>query len=155
MGPTFLMNVFRRRLASGALALTVLQFALLFAAPVSACCQPGAFRSTAAAASIESEIDCCPPGSHAPGQCPLHKNKDRGSKSTDRAASLATEAKGERGCRMVCDAPHGPTFVLGFIGIVGAPQSNVDVIASALPAGAASTSTARPSLPDAPPPRLL
>jgi len=28
------MNVFRRRLASGALALTVLQFALLFAAPV-------------------------------------------------------------------------------------------------------------------------
>jgi hypothetical protein len=140
------MTAFRRRLASGALALTVLQFALLFAAPVSACCQSGALRLRTAAASVDQDIECCPPGSHPPGQCPRHKNKDGGSKSADRAVT----------CRMMCDAPHGPTFVLGFIGVVGAPQStHVDQIASALPAGAPSTTTARPSLPDAPPPRLL
>ena len=140
------MNAFRSRLASGALALTVLQFALLFAAPVSACCQSGALRLKAEAANVDKDIECCPPGSHPPGQCPRHKNKDHESRTTDRATS----------CRLMCDAPHGPTFVLGFIGVVGAPQStHVDLIASALSAGAASTTTGRPSLPDAPPPRLL
>ena len=140
------MSAFRRRLASGALALTVLQFALLFAAPVSACCQSGALRLKAEAANVDKDIECCPPGSHPPGQCPRHKNNDRGSRSTDRAAS----------CRLMCDAPHGPTFVLGFIGIVGAPQStDLDPIAAVLPSGASSPVTARPSFPDAPPPRLL
>ena len=145
------MNVFRRRLASGALALTVLQFALLFAAPVSACCNAGAFGVTAQARTVENEVECCPPGSHPPGQCPLHR----------RATSSARECGETRGssraaCRMTCDAPHGPQFLLGFIGVITAPDSTeIDLTAGTLHAGAPFAATARPSLPDAPPPRLL
>jgi hypothetical protein len=57
---------------------------------------------------------------------------------------------------MLCDAPHGPQFLLGAIGIVQAPASiAVELTPYALHAGAPVTATARPSLPDAPPPRLL
>jgi hypothetical protein len=144
MAATHFMNVLRRRLASGALALTVLQFTLLFAAPVSACCNAGAFRVPADAAKVESEVECCPPGSHPPGQCPRHKNKTGGS------SSRATT------CRMMCDAPHGPQFVLGVVGVIGAPASTqIDLAEYAFHAGAPFAATARPSLPDAPPPRLL
>ena len=69
------MRALRRRLASCALALTALQLALLFSVPVSACCV-----STAAAvahAPSSTDKDCCPAGSHAPGQCPLHKDKGK------------------------------------------------------------------------------
>ena len=136
------MRAFRRRLASGALALTVLQLALLFAAPVSACCAP---RHHLAARVSEEAVDCCPPGSHAPGQCPLHRSTDRS--GAEKSAST---------CRMMCDAPHGPQFLLGAIGIVAAPQSNeIGLTSSALRALPLFTATARPSLPDAPPPRLL
>jgi hypothetical protein len=146
------MNAVRRRLASGALALTVLQLALLFTAPVSACCQP--FRVKAEATRVEkaNAPDCCPPGSHAPGQCPLH----RGSKSEDRGSAPAAKAGGDGGCRMMCDAPDGPQFLPGAVGVVPAPQSiEIDLTAYALHIGAPLTATARPSLPDAPPPRLL
>ena len=80
------MAAFRRRLASGALALTVLQFALLFA-PMS-CCMPGSIRHKAAATQKVAATE----------ECPLHKSKDLGSKS---------EAQ-DSPCRMTCDAPHGP-----------------------------------------------
>ena len=144
MAATSFMNLLRRRLASGALALTVLQFTLLFAAPVSACCNAGAFRAAAAAARAENDVECCPPGSHPPGQCPRHKNKNVGS------FSRATT------CRMLCDAPHGPQFVLGVVGVIAAPRStHIDLAEYALHAGAPFAATARPSLPDAPPPRLL
>lgn len=142
---TGVMNALRRRLASCALALTVLQLAVLFGAPLSCCMSARGGHRGAAVVSAE-EKDCCPPGSHPPGQCPLHKSKDRGSKSEDRASS----------CRMMCDAPHGPQFLLGAIGIVQAPVSiALELTPSALHAGAPLTATARPSLPDAPPPRLL
>ena len=142
------MNVFRRRLASGALALTVLQFALLFAAPVSACCNAGAFRAPAHATAVENEVECCPPGSHPPGQCPLHR----------RAASSAAarHAASRAACRMTCDAPHGPQFLLGIVGVIAAPESTqIDLTADTLHSGAPFAATSRPSLPDAPPPRLL
>ena len=142
------MNVFRRRLASGALALTVLQFALLFAAPVSACCNAGAFRAAPHARTVENEVECCPPGSHPPGQCPLHR---RASSNAARHAESSRAA-----CRMTCAAPHGPQFLLGFIGVIATPQSTaIDRIAHPLHAGAPFAAAARPSLPDAPPPRLL
>lgn len=141
------MNVFRRRLASGALALTVLQFALLFAAPVSACCNAGAFRASQTT-TVQNEVECCPPGSHPPGQCPLHR------RATSNAARHAESSRAA--CRMTCDAPHGPEFLLGFIGVIAAPASTeIALTAGTLHAGAPLSATARPALPDAPPPRLL
>ena len=131
------MNALRRRLASGALALTVLQFALLFAVPVSACCVRA--HGDHPAATATKEVECCPPGSHPPGQCPLHKVANSGNGAS---------------CRMTCDAPHGPQFLLGSIGIVPLPQSTgIQLSGYALHAGAPLVVTARPSLPDAPPPR--
>ena len=131
------MNALRRRLTSAALALTVLQFALLFAVPVSACCVRAGGDHAAARAT--EDVECCPAGSHPPGQCPLHKS----SKSRNAAS-----------CRMTCDAPHGPQFLLGAIGVVPQPQSSEIVLTpSALQAGPAPLLAARPSLPDAPPPR--
>jgi hypothetical protein len=133
------MSAFRRRLASGALALIVLQLALLLTAPVSACCASGDIGTKAKAG---TKIECCPAGSHAPGECPLHKSSDRESKDSD--------------CRITCGSPQGPQFLLGVVGVLGAPQSTyVDLTASALHAVAPVSVTARPSVPDAPPPRLL
>jgi hypothetical protein len=133
------LNAFRRHLASGALALTVLQFALLFAVPVSACCVRGDGHRAAVRAS--EAIECCPAGTHPPGQCPRHK----GSKSAETTAGQ---------CRMTCDAPHGAQLLLGAVGVLALPQSTeIEPTAYALHAGAPIAATARPSLPDAPPPR--
>jgi hypothetical protein len=140
MTASALMTAIRRRLASGALALTVLQFALLFAAPMSACCvRTGVDHASARAA---DEVECCPPGTHPPGQCPRHK----GSKSAEATAG---------DCRMTCDAPHGPQFLLGAVGVLPLPQSTeIELTRYAMHAVALRAATARPSLPDAPPPRL-
>ena len=57
---------------------------------------------------------------------------------------------------MLCDAPHRPQILLGAVGIVPEPASiAIEIMPYALHAGAPLTATARPSLPDAPPPRLL
>ena|SRR5438105_4807853 len=125
------MAAFRRRLASGALVLIALQLALLFAAPM-ACCQPKMEATQVKKAEAE--------------QCPLHKSKELGSQS---------EAQNSH-CRMMCDAPHGPQFLLGAIGILAAPGStHIELISRAMPAVTALTTTSRPVFPDAPPPRLL
>ena len=59
-------------------------------------------------------------------------------------------------CRMMCDAPHGPKFLLGLAGVIAAPESTqIDLTEYTLEAGAPFAATARPALPDAPPPRLL
>jgi hypothetical protein len=138
------MKLVRCRLASGALALAVLQFALLFAAPVSACCRSGSLDHEAIT-SDRAEVECCPPGSHPPGQCPLHKNK--GARAADRSAGV---------CRMMCDAPHGPQFVLGMIGVIAAPAStHINLTADRLHTPDLFVPSARSPLPDAPPPRLL
>ena len=135
-----MMKALRRRLASGALAVTVLQFALLFAVPVSACC----LRSNGdhAAARAAQEIECCPPGTHPPGQCPRHKG------------AQTTEAKRDRLCRMTCDTQHGPQLLLGSVGVLPPPQSTaIEVSRYAMHAPVPRSAAARPALPDAPPPR--
>ena len=122
------MAPLRRRLASWALVLTVLQCGLLFTAPVTACCGRKA----------ETAIDCCPAGSHAPGECPLHK----AARSAD--------------CAFRCDASHAPDFVLGTIGILAAPVQQLPVpVATPLAAFASIDVTAPASHPDAPPPKAL
>ena len=144
-----LMRMFRRRLASGALALSVLQMALLFAAPVSACCDPAAASHRAAHAALgndENAPDCCPPGAHPPGECPLHSRSHHGTPGASRQTH----------CRFTCDMPHGPQFVLGAIGVLPAPaESTIRVSAGALHAVHHPLVLARPASPDAPPPRLL
>jgi hypothetical protein len=144
------MKSIRRRLASCALALTVLQFTLLFTAPISACCM----RSGDAHAAVRigaDEVECCPAGSHPPGQCPLHKGPfHKGSTAGARAARTGLT------CRMMCDAPHGPQFLLGAVGVLPAPEgTTVSQMTYALPAGAAFLTSSRPAIPDAPPPKVL
>jgi hypothetical protein len=142
------MRILRRRLASCALALTALQLALLFSVPVSACCLPKA--AAVAHANSATAHECCPAGSHAPGECPLHKGKTGGTdrKSPDRQTSGA--------CRMMCDAPHGPQFLLGAIGILPAPEP-IELAPSSQPLVARTSDLVRSrgAFPDAPPPRLL
>ncbi len=135
------MSAIRRRLASGALALTVLQLALLFTPPISACCASNAGHAAVRVAADVAE--CCPSGAHPPGACPLHK----GSKAAARAGST---------CRMMCDAPHGPQFLLGAIGVLPSPDVTiVSLVSSALPSASSFQTHARPSIPDAPPPKFL
>jgi hypothetical protein len=114
----------------------VLQIAVLFAAPVSACCGREDRDSPVAAS---AEVECCPPGSHPPGQCPLHKAK---------AARQRSE------CRMRCDARHAPDLILGVSGVLPRPVTTVaappvSVVAAVFDAGAVS----RGRFPASPPPK--
>jgi|tagenome__1003787_1003787.scaffolds.fasta_scaffold20499752_1 hypothetical protein len=137
------MRAFRRRLASFALALTALQLAVLLAAPLSACCTP---KATASAIATIEKGDCCPAGSHAPGECPLHKND----KSAARQTSRGTQ------CRMLCDAAHGPQFMFAAIGVLPSPAvSPIAFDASALVAHAILAPPSSAPLTAAPPPKLL
>jgi hypothetical protein len=132
------MRSFRRRLASCALAVVLLQCALLFAAPVSACCGTAAARAHATQAEDSPSIECCPAGAHAPGQCPLHKKE----RSSD--------------CAVRCGQTHAPDFVLGAVGILTppvlslAPPATMHVGAIAIPGV-----VVRAIPPDGPPPRSL
>jgi hypothetical protein len=130
------MRLLRQRFASCALALVVCQAAIVFAAPLSSCCP-----SKPHAVTVQEEKECCPAGSHAPGQCPRH----------GRSAS-----RPDTSCRMLCDAPHGAQFVLGAVALLPAP-------AAAIPAPLSSSSIVlaslahdtRPFVPESPPPRIL
>jgi hypothetical protein len=135
------MSAIRHRLASCALALIVLQLALLFTAPIAACCVS---RGGSAAVKVSAtDAECCPAGSHPPGECPLHK----GSKSATRSGAT---------CRMMCDAPHGPQILIGAVGTLPAPQVvSVSLTSSAVSAPPSFLISPRPSVPDAPPPRFL
>jgi hypothetical protein len=141
-----LIRFLRRRLASGALVLTTLQFALLFAAPVSACCVRAGAASASMAAASDDAPDCCPPGAHPKGECPLH----RGAKSGAHGASTPNH------CRFTCAHSSGPQFVVGSIGVLPMPSSVVVPVAqSALFTAAPQTVRLRPFVPDSPPPELL
>ena len=131
------MNGLRHRLASGALALIGLQLGLLFAAPVSACCAKSAAAHTAATAGSDDAPDCCPPGAHPKGECPLHRSRPTH-------------------CRMTCGRAAGPEFLLGAIGVLPAPTAVVLPFGeSAAPVPASGVIPFRSSVPDAPPPRLV
>src|SRR3954447_22229208 len=130
-----MLSMLRRRLASCALALLVCHSALVFAAPLSSCCPT---RHDAPVA--EAEKDCCPAGSHPPGQCPRHA----GSKAATRVA-----------CRMQCDAPHGVQFLLGVAGLLPPPAAALDapILSRALVSSVVNPET-RSFVPDSPPPRV-
>ena len=139
-GLLYFMRSLRQRLASGALVVALLQCALLFAAPLSACCGKGDVRSHAAEANAgdATQIECCPAGAHPPGQCPLHKKE----RSSD--------------CAFRCGQAHAPDFVLGAVGILAAPPASLAPPATTIVRHLASPGTVfQTSRPDGPPPRSL
>src|SRR5689334_2326558 len=128
------MLTLRRRLGSWALALLFCQSVAVFAAPLSSCCASA--HATAIAAGDDE--DCCPAGSHAPGQCPRH------------AAAATT-----RSCRVQCDAPHGVQFLIAALGVLPAPVASTFVLtAGSVVFNAQPATVVRASVPHAPPPRL-
>jgi hypothetical protein len=138
------MRAFRRRLASFALALSALQLALLFAVPVSACCSRKPIAQVSATVEA-AKHDCCPAGSHAPGECPLHRNDKSAGQQTSR-----TEA-----CRMACDTPHAPQIVFA-IGVLPAPAvSGLTVVSSPAFTRIVAALASPASFPDGPPPKSL
>jgi hypothetical protein len=140
MAALSIMDTVRRRLASCALALTMLQGALLFAAPLSACCRLVSARTDAAAARTAEKSDCCPPGSHPPGQCPLHRQS-------------RTAARPD--CRMTCEATPA-AFLIGTVGVLPVPAAlELPSASSALHGASFAVPIPDSVLPDAPPPKLL
>jgi hypothetical protein len=135
------MSILRRRLASCAFLLIVLQSAIGIAAPLAACCA----TSSAPAAHAAPQIECCPAGSHAPGECPLHRRAQAAADDT-RAAT----------CRLHCDSSQRAPFLIGAAGVMPAPAAAA-ISWSSVPVR--SDSVAEPPFrsapPDAPPPELL
>jgi hypothetical protein len=135
----------RRRLASCALAVVVLQLTLLFAAPLAACCVPGKTSGAPAAATATAAAEeCCPPGSHPPGQCPLHRD----TRKSPRTSSAD--------CRIRCNASQESGFVVSLAGVL--PRPTVTIVAAVVTGfttAPAPRPSARSARPDAPPPRLL
>jgi len=131
------MLMLRRRFATCALAMLLGQTAAVFAAPLASCC-PSRHAATAATA---DEPDCCPAGSHPPGQCPRHAG--------------TAKAPANASCRMQCDAPHGVQFLIAVIGMMPAPASSAFAL---LPGQLVSTPQLVPglraSIPHSPPPRV-
>lgn len=127
------MDALRRRLASCALVLIAMQIGTLFGAPISACCD----KARAASVASEDAPDCCPPGAHPRGECPLHRNKPVH-------------------CRMTCGRASGPELLLGAVGVLPAPSSTIVPFAeSAALLATPSLVRFRASIPDPPPPRLV
>jgi hypothetical protein len=104
------MSPLRRRTAAGALMLVFLQFAMLAAAPVAACCAPAGQPAAVA------QEDCCPPGSHVPGQCPLHKTAPRASD-----------------CRLTCARAGVDVFVPGVFGVLPSPAATAAPARASVP----------------------
>ena len=139
------MRAFRRRLASFALALSALQLALLFAVPVSACCSRKPIAQVKTTVEAAKDADCCPAGSHPPGECPLHRN--------DKSAGQQTSAAGQ--CRMACDTPQTPQIVFA-IGVLPAPAVSGLIFVSSPAFTRIVTAIESPAtFPDGPPPKSL
>jgi len=136
--------MFRTRLASCALGVVLLQLTLLFAAPLSACCATPAAKSHHTAVRSADVEDCCPPGSHPPGQCPLHRS----------ARANTRTSPGE--CRIRCSAPQAAAFIAGVVGVLPIPvAASISIDSSDVAGIPAARPIARAAHPDAPPPKLL
>jgi hypothetical protein len=122
------MTLFRRPLASCALAVLLLQVAGVIAAPVSACCR---------AAHAAAPAACCKPVSHQSGPCPMHASSAR-----------ATQ------CRMACDSRADAPLLPGFFApLPSVPSvSAVNVSERTVPS-AAPALVFRTIVPDSPPPK--
>ena len=130
-----MLHTLRRRIASCALALLFVQTAGVFAVPMAMCSS-----DTHAAAAQDEE--CCPAGSHPPGQCPLH------ARAKTKAATTA--------CRLHCDAPHGVQLLIGAIAVLPISSRITIALTDRGAARVASTTAVlRATVPSAPPPKTL
>ena len=120
-----------RAFAAGALLMVLTQLTAACAAPLVACAMaPVAHRQS---------VECCPAGSHPPGQCPLHKND---SHSND--------------CRMTCARQATTPFVPGVVGVLPPSIAIATVIEGATPLLAVeSVRDSRSLTPLSPPPKTL
>ena len=111
------------------------QFALVCAAPLAACIVTPATTHAAE----RDDVDCCPAGSHPPGQCPLH----RGGASSNE-------------CRLTCANQGRTAFIPGVAGVLPPAIGNSPVVVSeptVVPPQPARTSASLP--PISPPPKPL
>jgi hypothetical protein len=135
-----MLHTLRHRIASCALALLFVQTAGVFAVPMAMGC-PGDTHAAAA-----QDEDCCPAGSHAPGQCPLHA----------RAKTTGADKEEHASCRMRCDAPHGVQLLVGAVAVLPISSRITIALTDRGAARVASTTAVlRSTIPSAPPPRTL
>lgn len=118
-----------RAFAAGALLMVLTQLTAVCAVPLVACAMaPVAHRQS---------VECCPAGSHPPGQCPLHKND---SHSND--------------CRMTCARQATTPFVPGVVGVLPPSIAIATVIDAVTPVFAVeSVLDSRSPTPSPPPPK--
>jgi len=83
-----------RAFASAALLMVLAQFLAVCAVPLGAC-------ALSPAAAHRASVECCPAGSHPPGQCPLHRNDSHSNQ-----------------CRMTCARQSATPFLPGMVGVM-------------------------------------
>ena len=116
-----------RAFAAGALLMVITQLTAVCAVPIVACAMaPVAHRQS---------VECCPAGSHPPGQCPLHKND---SHSDD--------------CRMTCARQATTPFVPGVVGVLPSSLAIAAPIEAVAPVFAVDPVRDSRSLTPSPPP---
>jgi hypothetical protein len=127
----------RRHLASFGLAVALCHLFIQVLVPAALCCQ------SSAAASRDAFIECCPPGSHPPGLCPLH-------------ASAKAKSRDSRNCHARPSADLLDLFVAltsgGVLPAMAAVAAPVGM--EAAPAAAAVSFVALSTTPPGPPPRV-
>jgi len=122
------MTLFRRPLASCALAVLLLQVAGVIAAPVSACCR---------AAHVVAPAACCRPAAHQSGPCPMHLSSPRPTQ-----------------CRMACDSRTDVPLLPGFYApLPSVPSVSAATVSEPAVPSAAPALVFRTTVPDSPPPK--
>lgn len=133
------MRSLRRRLASWALAMSLVQIAAVFVPVSAACCAGMGADAMSRMRMMAAEHDCCPPGAHPPGQCPFHRTKTQ---------------CGDRDCRLTCAGADTTGLVLGSVGTLPVPAiATTVVVAVPHPRGTVIAFLSHEPLPTSPPPK--
>ena len=118
-----------RAFAAAALVLMLAQLAAVCAVPLVAC---------AASPSVHrAQVECCPAGTHPPGECPLHKQDAHSTQ-----------------CRMTCARQGATPFVPGVAAVLlPSPTIAVFTGAAALVSDFVPVAASRGITPSSPPPK--
>ena len=121
-----------RAFAAAALLMVVAQVFAVCAVPLAACAlSPSAVH--------HERVECCPAGSHPPGQCPLHKTPSHSNE-----------------CRMTCARQGATPFVPGVVGVLLPSIAMANPAGGTLPVPALdSVPCSRSSIPSSPPPKPI
>ena len=120
-----------RTFAAGALILALVQLTAVLAVPLVAC-------TAMTPAAHHDSVECCPAGSHPPGECPLHRQ----------------EATHSGACRLTCAKQGTTPFVPGIAGVLP-PSFEMTTVLAAGPrlAIADASGIFRSITPASPPPK--